>query len=186
MTPSWPVSSGQVDDGRFRHRDGWVVERLDRGTLLYSDHGRRVRVEVEDVPGGVVVYAPSVAGPEQSGPDADLVARCALGSCALGAESVEVDWGVPRWGATGQDEAYCLLHPCVVRLRPGRGTAEYEDAAGVVVVPLRRVELAPDVATASGHAETWVLSRTGLPLPVADRVVEALRVLTGEPVRVDP
>jgi len=167
--------------GAARHPDGWEVRTLDRHHIEYRDGHDVARVAIEDVVGGVALYARTVEWLTPTTPDGtdntDVLARCALALEALDFGDVSVDWSTPRWGTTGRDEAYGFASRCVVRLRRDRHVAEYEDADVRSTVPLERTRI--------DECEGWMLRRDGrLPPNVVDRVVEGLLHLTGEPVQV--
>jgi hypothetical protein len=164
-----------------RHPDGWEVRTLDRHRIEYQDGDEVAHIAIEDVIGGVVLYARTVEWVSRSTSDAigatDVLARFALALQAWG--DVSVDWGTPRWGTTGDDEAYSFVDRCVVRLRRDDHVVEYEDADVRTTVALERTS----VGEAEGTA--WMLRRDGqLPAGVLDRIVDGILHLTGEPVQV--
>ena len=168
-----------------RHRAGWEVRTLDRHRIEYRDGGDVARIGIEDVVGGVALYARMVEWITRSTSDAsdntDVLARCALALEAMAWGDVRLDWGTPRWGTTGDDEAYSFVGRCVVRLLRDGHAAEYEDADIRTTVALERTTFGEREGTA------WMLRRDGaLPAYILDRIVDGILHLTGEPVQVRP
>lgn len=169
--------------GAVGHPEGWEVHTLDRHHIEYRDGVEVARVDIEDVVGGVVIYARTVEWLGRATPDptddTDVLARCALALQAMAFGAATVDWSTPRWGTTGHDEAYDFVSRCVVRLRRDLRVAEYEDADVRSTVALARASIGEDEGTA------WMIRRDGqLPADVVARIVGGILHLTGEPVQV--
>jgi hypothetical protein len=166
-----------------RHPEGWEVHPLDRHRIEYRDGDDVARIGIEDLAGGVALYARTVEWVTRSTSDTaestDVLARCALALQAMAWGDVRVDWGTPRWGTTGNDEAYSFVGRCVVRLLRDGHVAEYEDADTRTTVALERTNVGECEGTA------WMLRRDGrLPADILDRIVDGILHLTGEPVQV--
>ena len=166
-----------------RHPDGWEVRTLSRHRIEYHDGDDVAQISIEDVVGGVVLYARTVEWVGPSTSDAigvtDVLARFAVALQAWGV--VSVDWGTPRLGTPGDDEAYSFVDRCVVRLRRDDHVVEYEDGDVRTTLALARTT----VGEAEGSA--WMLRRDAqLPAGVLDRIVDGILHLTGEPVQVRP
>jgi hypothetical protein len=166
-----------------RHPRGWEVVSLNRHHIEYRDGDDVARVGVEDLVSGVALYARTVEWVTRSTSDAtgntDVLARCALALQAMAWGDVRVDWGTPRWGTTGADEAYSFVDRCVVPLLRDRDLAVYEDSDVRATVALERT----NVGEYEGSA--WMLRRDGqLSADVLDRIVGGILHLTGEPVQV--